>query len=503
MLPPETTALRSSSRQHHDNQQPSNANNNDCAGSTNFNNSNSNGNINDDDYDDLHKYSIHYDSNSTTTFRNDVRNDWVDAIFGKEYFPTATTTATAAAAASSSTTSTEENKTNYKGNIIIAVRQGVGAAGIPHHVTYGAVLSRDVRQGGGLAQPTTMTTVEKLFGKGNGTATKPAGMTNATSTTNSTTRTTTTSSSDSTTAKTSATTTATTAAATKTTTKTAISSSASSASSQQPPLQSQPSFTKQQKLGITITRIPLGVYVHAIALDSEAYAAGISPGSILVDINGALGLLGERSDRALERLWRYAGLFAGSGDGGSSSGDENSHNGTNNTSLLLSSSSSLDNTILKNSIGHSSKSNNIYNNRGSSNGSGTKEHPLISSTTSASCKNNNLQVKKSMLLRFYKSGTIYQTILLSGKPLRGIHWAPCGNFALVHKVSPGSIAAEAGVRRGSLVVGVNSLGLRSLDHGGVARCLKDKFMNDVSSSYYDLSGSRCYCTCSSVLDVDH
>ena len=243
------------------------------------------------------------------------------------------------------------------------------------------------------------------------------------------------------------------------------------------------------------------MYVHAIALDSEAYAAGISPGSILLDINGTLGLLGERSDRALERLWRYAGLFSGSGgDGGgggsSSCVDETLYQETNKTSLLLSSSSSLDNnTILKNSNGHgsSSKNKNIYNNSGSSNGSGSKEqHPLIpSSTTSTSCKNNNLQVKKPMLLRFYNSGTIYQTILLSGQPLRGIHWAPCGNFALVHKVSPGSIAAEAGVRRGSLVVGVNSLGLRSLDHGGVARCLKDKFMNGVSSSYYDMRGSRC------------
>lgn len=36
------------------------------------------------------------------------------------------------------------------------------------------------------------------------------------------------------------------------------------------------------------------------------------------------------------------------------------------------------------------------------------------------------------------------------------------------------------MRRGSLVVGVNRLGLRSLDHEGVARCLRDTFMNGVS-----------------------
>lgn len=204
--------------------------------------------------------------------------------------------------------------------------------------------------------------------------------------------------------------------------------------------------------------------MHAISIDSEAYAVGISPGSILLDINGTLGLLGERSDRALERLWRYAGLFSGSGGGGGNSGiggDENLFKGTTNHNT-----SSSDNHVLKNSNGNISSSMGTIHSGG--NVTGGIDHSLT------------LQVKKPILLRFYKAGTIYQTTLLSGKPLRGIHWATCGNFALVHKVSPGSIAAEAGVRRGSLVVGVNSLGLRTLDHAGVARCLRDKFMNGVS-----------------------
>lgn len=200
---------------------------------------------------------------------------------------------------------------------------------------------------------------------------------------------------------------------------------------------------------------------------------GISPGSILLDINGTLGLLGERSDRALERLWRYAGLFSGRSGGGGIVGDENyAHNGTTGATTAnnnTSSSSSSSGNSLKRSIGSSSKKGDTSNNGGG----GCNEHP------STSCK-NNLHVKKPIVLRFYQSGRIYQTTLLSGQPLRGIHWAPCGNFALVHKVLPGSIAAEAGVRRGSLVVGVNNtLGLRSLDHGGVARILRDKFMNGV------------------------
>ena len=59
------------------------------------------------------------------------------------------------------------------------------------------------------------------------------------------------------------------------------------------------------RLGMTISRIPLGLYVRAVSLDSEAYVAGISPGSVLVSINRTLGMLGERSDGALMRLWTY------------------------------------------------------------------------------------------------------------------------------------------------------------------------------------------------------
>lgn len=439
----------------------------------NSSNANSNNHPNDAFDDGLRNYSIDYanDSNSTsTTFRNDVRNDWVDAIFGKDYFPIIPSSSTSSNATNDNTTDNgDDTKKSSKGSITssasssivamndIAVRQGVGAAGIPHHVTYGAVLqSKD----GKLQQSAGGTTTNDT--------TAPSSTTRSTNNISSTTKATSSSNSTSVPAKTSAT-------ATNYSKATSIPSSSSSASS----ASQQQHFSSKQKLGITITRIPLGLYVHAISIDSEAYAVGISPGSILLDINGTLGLLGERSDRALERLWRYAGLFSGRSGGGGIVGDENyAHNGTTGATTAnnnTSSSSSSSGNSLKRSIGSSSKKGDTSNNGGG----GCNEHPASTSASSSSSK-NNLHVKKPIVLRFYQSGRIYHTTLLSGQPLRGIHWAPCGNFALVHKVLPGSIAAEAGVRRGSLVVGVNNtLGLRSLDHGGVARILRDKFMNGV------------------------
>jgi hypothetical protein len=47
----------------------------------------------------------------------------------------------------------------------------------------------------------------------------------------------------------------------------------------------------EAKLGVTICRIPLGVYVRVVDVGSEAHAAGIVPGSVLLDING-IGVLG-------------------------------------------------------------------------------------------------------------------------------------------------------------------------------------------------------------------
>ena len=67
------------------------------------------------------------------------------------------------------------------------------------------------------------------------------------------------------------------------------------------------------KVGMTLSRIPIGVYVRLVDIESEAYAAGVVPGSILVDVNG-MGVLGEPSHKLLERLWKFEGHFSEFGD---------------------------------------------------------------------------------------------------------------------------------------------------------------------------------------------
>jgi hypothetical protein len=63
-----------------------------------------------------------------------------------------------------------------------------------------------------------------------------------------------------------------------------------------------------EKLGLTLSRLPLGLYVRAVAPDSEAAICGVTADSILVSING-LALLAEPSKQALERLWQYQGFL--------------------------------------------------------------------------------------------------------------------------------------------------------------------------------------------------
>lgn len=62
------------------------------------------------------------------------------------------------------------------------------------------------------------------------------------------------------------------------------------------------------KLGMTVSRLALGLYVHSVTVGSEAYFLNIPQGAILVSING-LGFLAEPSRQALERIWQYEGYF--------------------------------------------------------------------------------------------------------------------------------------------------------------------------------------------------
>lgn len=76
---------------------------------------------------------------------------------------------------------------------------------------------------------------------------------------------------------------------------------------------------EKEKIGVTISRLPLGVYVHAVDPGSEAYNAGVIPGSILVDVNG-MGVLGEPSHKLIERLWQYEGFSVKEGNKGTIDG---------------------------------------------------------------------------------------------------------------------------------------------------------------------------------------
>jgi hypothetical protein len=82
-----------------------------------------------------------------------------------------------------------------------------------------------------------------------------------------------------------------------------------------------------EKVGVTLSKIAIGLYVRKIEPGSEAQCAGVREGSILVDING-MGMLGEPSRQALERLWQYEGFLVDDYPGVSeSSADDSTHRG--------------------------------------------------------------------------------------------------------------------------------------------------------------------------------
>lgn len=150
---------------------------------------------------------------------------------------------------------------------------------------------------------------------------------------------------------------------------------------------------KEEKVGMTLSNIAIGVYVQKVEPSSEAYVAGVEEGSILVSINhNSMGMLAEPTKQALERLWQYEGLF------------QPNH----------------------------------------------KEEGVVEMT-------------------FYKQGSLYSVLLLSGVPF-GIQWASCGQFPLVQRAY--SFAAQAGVRRGSLVAAINDTSMRNLNHAVAASLIQ-------------------------------
>ena len=337
--------------------------------------------------------------NPVGAFRTDVRSAWIDALFGPTDFAAVhqsaaeTTTAAAepvAVLAPSLFAGDEAGSSGGKDRPKVPVVEGVGRAGVPSFVAYGAVIPAGARASS--APPPT------------GAATTP----NASPAKSVASR----GGSGSKSVASSATTGPTTAA---------------SSGEGDPP-----------RLGITLSRIPLGVYVRSVAATSEAYFAGILPGSILVDING-LGVLGEPTHKLLERLWQYENVAGGGGAGGGGMGARKEGD-----------------TPGRSSDGPSSPP-----------GSGSNS----ASSSSQYCTYGNIQ--GPVALRFYRDGRLSTAILLGRAPF-GISWGPCGNFALVQRSY--SFAEGAGVRRGSLVAAVNGRCFRGMDHVDAAEELRRLFV---------------------------
>lgn len=171
---------------------------------------------------------------------------------------------------------------------------------------------------------------------------------------------------------------------------------------------------EDDKLGITVSRLPLGLQVRKVHPHSEAAFLGIEVGSVLVSING-MYLLAEPTKQALERLWQYEGYLE-SDTNSSSESDEAKSPG--------------------------------------------KEDE------------NAKSVNEPVSMTFIKNGRL-KTVLFLSNPPWGISWATCGNFPLVKRVY--SFAADAGVQRGSLVSLVQGQSFRAVDHAGVAEILRDTF----------------------------
>lgn len=316
---------------------------------------------------------------NATTFRKDVRDEWVDAMFGRDFFPTRRGTGP------SSSTNRDDN--HWKD---LSVKQGTGGANVGNWVTYGALLdATNPNNHGNNNNSNNIDSSMKTPQKESALATLLKTKSTPLMTTNS--------------------------VSNQSFGESLINVRSGSNfqnhdnNAGHHAADTNNNSRQTSKIGATISRIPLGIYVRSISLTSEAYTVGISPGSILIDING-LGLLGETSYRAVERLWHYAGDYVGEMGNGST---------------------------------------------------------------------DNLQVKKPIQLRFFKNSQVYTVFLMSSTPLKGIEWAPCGNFALVQRSS--GLAAQCGVRRGCLVLAVNDIGMRQLDHAGVAKALIENYAGGSNS----------------------
>ncbi|KAL7557905.1 hypothetical protein ACA910_009220 [Epithemia clementina (nom. ined.)] len=180
-----------------------------------------------------------------------------------------------------------------------------------------------------------------------------------------------------------------------------------------------PVADSEEKLGITVSKLPLGLRVHKVQKHSEADYLGVEEGSVLVYING-MSLLAEPTKLALERMWQYEGFL------------END----------------------------------------SSTNSPQSEFEEATSPTSNDLEEGNKSVRDPVTMTFIKKGKL-STVLILCNPPWGITWASCGNFPLVKRVY--SYAASAGVQRGSIVASAQEESFRTCDHADMASILRDVY----------------------------
>lgn len=232
--------------------------------------------------------------------------------------------------------------------------------------------------------------------------------------------------------------------------------------------------TSSSRVGLTLGRLALGVYVQSVQVGSEAAMAGILPESILVAIND-LPVLAEPTQQLLERLWQYEGIFTSRSRGDEDNVDEDDNN------------NDVDNDILQRI---------------------NPETHVNSSTATAANTNKNWGVRnhadsaldgvarEPVIFVLIRASQIYTAILLSTSSTNansggggagwGIQWAPAAvNLPTIQRV--GGIAATAGLlpHRGSLVAAVNGKSLREMDHVATARRMRDIFANDTDSDLKD------------------
>ena len=274
-----------------------------------------NENITSDPTTTHHNYNSNNSNNANNNMQDKIRQDWIDAVFGPDFFP--------------------NNKNNNNQNYKPPPRQGMGLAQIQNYVTYQASIP-----------PPPKTAFDGM------------------------------------------------------------------------PLEQ----GREPKLGMTLSKLSLGLYVTAVDPESEAAYAGVQPGSILVDING-MGMLAETSRHALERIWQYEGRFS-----------QQQQQQQQSTASTM--------TKGKNSASTNTSANNNAN---------KSNDTAQSNTTTTTDERPNMQ--QPLAMRFIKDGQQYNALFVANPPY-GITWASCGDFCLVNR-SYSYASSIGGVKRGSIVASIN------------------------------------------------